>query len=140
MKIGVRVTLVVVAIFAGLLALQVTASESGEVVVVTTTDAGTNNAHSTRLWVVDHDQHAWIRAGSPTASWLKRLTATPTVLVRRGAATQTYNAVPLPEMRATINALYATKYGWADRLVGIMLDHRASVPVRLDPVAPLATH
>ncbi len=36
------------------------ASESGEVVVLTTADGAT-----TRLWVVDHDGSAWLRSGAP---------------------------------------------------------------------------
>ena len=136
MSIGIRITLVVLGIFAALFGLQIAASESGEVVVVTTNDAGSGASHSTRVWVVDHDAHAWIRAGAPGAAWFKRLTGSPTIQVRRGAITQTYIAVPEPGARAMINALYAAKYGWADGLVGIMVDHRASVPIRLDPVPP----
>ena len=132
MKVGIRVMLVVIAIFVALFGLQMAASESGEVVVVTTTDPATHQPKETRLWVVDHDHHAWIRAGSPASGWYKRLSATPTINVKRSNVAETYTAVPLVAMRDTINALYATKYGWADKLVGAMMNRSASVPIRLD--------
>ena len=54
---GVLALLLVAAI-----ALQTIASESGEVVVLSYTDAA-GEVHETRLWVVDHQGFAWLRSG-----------------------------------------------------------------------------
>ena len=61
----------VVALVVGTYALMFGASESGEVVVLTTTD-DTGTAHSTRIWVVDVDGKQWLRSGSPISRQVRR--------------------------------------------------------------------
>ena len=70
---------------------QYLASESGEVVVLRTLDAA-GGVHETRLWVVDHDGSAWLRAGNPTGGWFPRLSARPEVEVVRGSETRKFLA------------------------------------------------
>jgi hypothetical protein len=108
------------------------ASESGEVVVLTTLDAE-GERHDTRLWVVDHDGHAWLRAGSDVQQWYRRLVDQPEVVVERGTEKTTYAAVPVPDESRVINRLMLEKYGWADQYIGLLFGRDDAVPVRLDP-------
>lgn len=107
------------------------ASESGEVVVLTTRDAA-GEPHDTRLWVVEHAGHAWLRAGAEVQGWYQRLVASPAVAVERDGATAPYTAVPVPAERGTVNALMREKYGWADRYISLLFGRDDAVPIRLD--------
>ncbi len=73
---------VIIALFAMVIVLQIMASESGEVVVITTRDAA-GDARDTRLWVLDHQGSAWLRSGSPHSGWYQRTLANPQVGVQR---------------------------------------------------------
>jgi hypothetical protein len=108
------------------------ASETGEVVVLTTRDAD-SQPHQTRLWVVDHDGHAWLRAGGDVQSWYQRLLVKPEVEVERAGATAAWIAVPAPASRDLVNALMLDKYGWADQWIGLVFGRDGAVPIRLDP-------
>ena len=124
------IVLVVVVLFG----LEGYASERGEVVVLHTRDAS-GGAHDTRVWVVDHDGSAWLRAGRPESGWYQRVAADPEITVTRGSTDVRYRAVAVPEKRAVINELMAAKYGWGDRFIGWMLGGRdGAIPVRLDPI------
>ena len=48
--------------------LQGAASETGEVVVLTSVDQATSAPATTRLWVVDHDGAMWLR-GDAASGW-----------------------------------------------------------------------
>jgi hypothetical protein len=120
-------------LFAGVLILQGVASESGEVVVLSTQGSG-DKPEETRLWVVDLDGFQYLRAGQRESAWLKRLQAAPRVAVERGDDRMAYDAVPEPERRDEINALMATKYGWADAFIGKLFGRADATPVRLVPV------
>ena len=54
--------------------------------------------------------------------------------VERGDDRMAYDAVPEPERRDEINALMATKYGWADAFIGKLFGRADAIPVRLVPV------
>ena len=60
----------VVAIFL----VQGVASETGEVVVLTTLHDTTSETSTTRLWVVDHDGAMWLR-GDAESGWTHRVLA-----------------------------------------------------------------
>lgn len=120
-------------LFVGVMILQGVASESGEVVVLSTQGAG-DEPEETRLWVVDLDGFQYLRAGQPGSAWLKRLQATPRVGVERGDVRMAYNAIPEPERRAQINDMMAAKYGWADAFIGKLFGRDGAIPVRLEPV------
>jgi len=109
------------------------ASEHGEVVVLTTTDA-TGAKEQTRLWVVDRDGVPWLRAGSGHPGWLARIREEPRIEVERGGQKATYRGTPVPEMSGEINRMMAEKYQTADRIVGLFMSREHSVPVRLDRV------
>ena len=109
---------------------QLVASESGEVVVLTTHDAD-GEAHETRLWIVDHEGFQWLRSGSDVAGWYGRLHANPKVEVERQSTRKPYTPVPEPAKAPEINRLMLEKYGWADRYIGFYFPRDDSIPVRL---------
>jgi len=120
-------------IFLIVVAVEIIASESGEVVVVTTTDEhGTPG--ETRLWVLDHDGSVWLRAGSERSSWYQRMHRNPRVTVSRGGDTFHADVVAVPELRDTINGLMNEKYGWADDYISLLFGRSTALPLRLDVV------
>jgi len=125
----------VLAAAVGALALfYVVLAESGEVVVLETRDAA--GAHQTRLWVVDHEGAAWLRAGDPASPWLARLRANREVAVTRGRERRAFRSVVVDDAvtRERINALVLEKYGWREsvlRALGMGPD--GTTPIRLDP-------
>jgi hypothetical protein len=112
-------------------AVQMVAAESGEVVIVTTTDTE-GRPHETRLWIVDYADFSWLRAGSDIAGWYQRLSAAPEVVVERGEQAATYLAQPQPWQRETINRLMVEKYGWAEWYIGLVFNRDRSIPIRLE--------
>ena len=137
MKTRTKIAIGVVVLLGLWIAGVVFAGSSGEVITLTTTD-DQGATHQTPLWVVDHDGSAWLRAGSANASWLERVQAHPRVEVERAGMTQAYRATLVPEATDEINAQMASKYGFSDRLVGILVpgSRGHSMAVRLDPEAP----
>ena len=109
------------------------ASESGEVVVLTTLDAAGQH-RQTRLWVADTRGHAWLRAGSTRSSWYRRLLQHPQVEVERTGARRRYRAEPEPASQPEVNRLMLEKYGWAERWIGFSIPRRDALPIRLDPL------
>ncbi|HEY8155650.1 MAG TPA: nitroreductase/quinone reductase family protein [Myxococcota bacterium] len=109
------------------------AGERMEVVVLRTTD-GHGHAHDTKLWIVDHDGHLWLRSVRPTLRWLERIRANPRVeLVRRGE-TRAYTAsiVESLDAKRAIDDAIAAKYGLIDRWYELLVRHE-TIPIRLDP-------
>jgi hypothetical protein len=116
-----------------LLGFSMIASErGGEIVTLRTTDAA-GTVHETRIWVVDADGHAWLRAGDPNSGWLSRLRERAVVEVERAGQSASFTAVPQPDERDRINALFRAKYGWADRYIGALFGRDDATPIRLDP-------
>jgi hypothetical protein len=113
--------------------LQIAASETGEVVVLHTDPDDADRA--TRLWVVDHDGHQWLRAGGGADSgWYERLQANPRVVLERDGTRGDYLARAEPARAETINELMRDKYGWRDQVVAVLAGARdGAVPVRLVP-------
>ncbi len=110
---------------------QLSASESGEVVILTTRDEA-GASHETRLWIVDHEGAPWLRAGAEVQSWYVRLSAEPQVEVERNGAKAAYTALPEPARRERINGLMLSKYGWADQFIGVLFGRDDAVPIRLE--------
>lgn len=131
MKVVLKVVGGLVAAFVLLMVVQLIASESGEVVVVESMD-DQGQPQETRLWVVDHDGHAWLRSGSPEAGWYQRMMANPKVKVTRGE--QAFNAVvdAQPEQRKIVNDLMLEKYAWADQLIALLFGRDDAIPLRLN--------
>jgi hypothetical protein len=137
MKLLLRVIGGVVALLVALFVVQIVASESGEVVRVTTVD-GSGEQHETHLWVVEHDGHLWLRSGSATSGWYGRLKETPTLELERNGERREYTIAVDPSQISAINRLMHEKYGWADGYIGLFIDHSKSVAIRLDPRQPEA--
>ena len=133
MKI-VKILLIVVTVFiVGVLGLQIVASESGEVVVLTTQDSD-GNAVETRLWTVDKDGVAWLRSGDPRSGWYQRLSSASTVAVYRNGAEANYAPRVDVAQRDAINDLMREKYGWADAYIAILFGREDAIPIALDPL------
>ena len=114
--------------------VEIIASESGEVVVVTTLDdAGT--PAETRLWVVDHAGSAYLRSGSPQSGWFQRMQTNPAITVVRGDLTMTATVEPDVSLRDTVNGLMREKYGWADAYISMLFGREDATPIRIVPEA-----
>jgi len=126
--VGVAILVVVIAV-----GLQLVASESGEVVILRTADAG--ETQETRVWIVDDQGVSWLRAGQSASGWYQRILVDPDIEVVRGDKPFAYRAFPVeggPKV-SHVNALMARKYGWADGYIGAMFDRSDAVAIRLDP-------
>ena len=135
MRTGIRVVVVLFGVVVALFVVGMIGAESREVIVLHTTGAD-GASHTTRLWIVDDADGAWLRAGHDGSSWFRDLEARPDVEVERGGETLAVRAVPSrdPADRARINALTATKYGWAESLYGMVSSRdEAAIPIRLEP-------
>ena len=132
MRIVWRTLAAILLLLLAVVALQQIAAESGEVVVLTTRDA-TGATHTTRLWIVEHQQRLYLRAGMPQSQWYQRVLGEPAVSVEREGITTSYRAVPELTVVPQINELMRAKYGWADAFIGYLFGRDASVPVRLEP-------
>ncbi len=135
MKVVAYLASGIVVLLIALLASVFIASESGEVVVFESTD-DEGAGLTTRLWVVEHAGHQWLRAGNPDSAWLANIRSHGQVMLTRGDETRSYRAVPATDAatRNQINALILQKYPGADKyLQFLMLDRTQSIPVRLEP-------
>jgi len=128
-----RLIWLIVFLFAGLMLVQMVASESGEVVVLATRGGG-EEAEETRLWIVDHEGSQYLRSGQAQAGWFTRLKANPRVGLERSGQRNAFDAVPEPAKQAVINDLMRAKYGWADEFIGMMFGRDDATPIRLDPI------
>jgi hypothetical protein len=135
MKIARNVLAAIFVVVVVLAAVQMFASETGEVVNITTRDVDGQH-RKTRVWIVDSDGSQWLRAGSDRAGWYKRLVQTPTLDLERNGVVAAYRIEPVPARIDEINRLMHEKYGWADRYVGMLFGRDRAVPIRLDPRQP----
>jgi len=133
MKWVLRILGSIVALFVLVIGVQVIAAESGEVVVITINGAQ-GSAQEVRLWVVDHEGDAWLRAGSPKAGWYEGITTQPEVGIVRGDKSFSVAVQADVTSRAVVNDLMAKKYGWADQYIGFLFGRDHAVPLRLKPL------
>jgi hypothetical protein len=110
---------------------QIIASETGEVVVLTSESP--DGSEATRLWVVDLNGVQYLRA-SPDSGWYQRLIAEPDVLLERAGKRAAYRAAASLGLAAEVNGLMHEKYGWRDAYIELLLGGRDdAVPVALIP-------
>ncbi len=110
---------------------QMVASETGEVVVLTS--QGADGPQETRLWVVDLDGVQYLRA-SPDSGWYQRLVAQPNAELERGASHGAYRTEARLDVAGEINDLMHEKYGWRDEYIDLLIGGRDdAVPVALIP-------
>jgi len=131
-RILVRIAVALLVVLLTVGALEIVAAESGEVVVLRTTDAA-GAPHETRLWIVDDGSHSWLRSGNDASGWFVLLRERPDVEVVRGEQTLAVRAVPEVGARTRINGMMREKYGWADAYIGMLFGRDDAVPIRLDP-------
>lgn len=113
-------------------AVQMIASESAEVVVLTT-KTSSGEAQETRLWIVDHEGNPWLRSGSEIQSWYRNILEQSDVEIFRDSETETYTALPTENYREAVNGLMREKYGWADSYIGFFFSRDNAIPIRLIP-------
>ena len=112
---------------------QMVASETGEVVVLTSQSP--EGDQETRLWVVDLDGVQYLRA-SPDSGWYQRLVAEPEALLEREGSTLAYRTEARLANRDAINDLMQAKYGWRDTYIDMLIGGRDdAVPVALIPTS-----
>ena len=122
---------VVGALLVGFFGLIMFASESGEVVTLTTTNTD-GDSKRTRLWVVDHDGTAWLRAGDPASRWLARIQQSESTVVERDGVSASVNASVDESAAGTVNSLMREKYGWADKLIEVVFGRDDAIAIRLE--------
>ena len=124
----------VLGLFLLALVVQIVASETGEVVVLTS-PAGQSGREEreTRLWVVELDGVQYLRA-RPEAGWYQRLLVQPDLALQRAGRTGRYRAETRMEKAGELNRLMREKYGWRDRYIAMLMGGRDdAVPVALIP-------
>ena len=115
--------------------VQGIASETGEVVVLTTVEQASGDTATTRLWVVEHDNMLWLR-GSAQSGWTQRaLSQNIPLQLERDGITNTYTVTSAPAQVGTVNELMRQKYGWRDQFISLMAPREASVVLRLTAVS-----
>jgi len=116
--------------------LQYAASERVEVVELHTLNAQGEQV-PTRLWIVDHDGHPYLR-GDSSSGWFNRVQSSDSVSLTRNGETLTYSHRLRNENLDTINRLMREKYTWSDQLVTLMGggDREQSNVIELAPAQP----
>lgn len=129
-----RQTVVYLLIGAALFFAWQNLSRAAQETVVLRTSTVSSQDHYATLWVVDDPPHVWIRAEDRRRRWLGAVRANPNVELRRGTRTIRYQATVFdtPEARAYVDTMFRDKYGFADRVRGL-LGQRDTLPIRLDP-------
>ena len=127
---AIKIAAIVGALLVAVVAAQIIASESGEVVVLGTTEA-TGEVKETRVWIVEQDGQLWLRSGSPTSTWYLRLLANPQISIERDGHLERAIAAPDPARQTSINQLMRAKYGWADVLIGLMHGRDDAIAIQL---------
>ena len=115
--------------------IQGIASETAEVVVLTSpADGAGRQARETRLWVVDLEGVQYLRA-RPASGWYQRLLVQPGVSLLRAGESRRYRAETRMQKADALNRLMREKYGWRDAYIGLLVGGREdAVPVALVPV------
>lgn len=105
----------------------------GEVVTLHTHGAD-GEWETTPLWIVDFDNAAYLRAGTPDGSgWVARLHANPEVRLERSGKLEDVRLVEEPSKLQAVHRKMAEKYRWADDFVALLGGDRAkSLPLRIE--------
>ena len=126
--VGVLLTLVAI-----IVGVEILASERVEVIELhTTDDAG--KPQTTRLWIVDHEGHQYLR-GDTRSGWYQRLKDNGEFEVTRAGETVRYTHVLRQEKVDTINQLFKDKYTWGDDYIEMLIGGRdEALAIELQPV------
>jgi hypothetical protein len=106
--------------------------DEGEVVTLMTVDSRGNH-YETSLWIVDLEGVPFLRAESPSASWLGRIREFPDVKLDRAGRRTDQRAIPIDDekVREDVRRAMAKKYGIFDRVSQWFRDYSHSVPIQL---------
>ena len=103
---------------------------------VTLQVSGERDDYYARVWVVDAKPYLWIRAETPTRTWLEPLREHPNVYLWRGAQRLPLRAVIWEnqgsDAHAYVDDLFRQKYGLFDQ-ARALLRTTPTVLIRLDP-------
>lgn len=134
MKVVVRIALAVVLVIGLFLVIYRFAAERVEVVELTTVDEAGETV-ITRLWIVDHDGSAYLRASGESSGWYSRVHANEQFDLLRNGLTKSYTALDRRDKVTVINTLMQDKYSWGDSFVGFFMSSRDnSIPVELHEI------
>ncbi len=117
---------------AGVMVLQIVASERVEVVEVKTVD-DLGEVATTRLWVVDYEGKQYLRAGADSG-WYLRMKANPNITMARNGKEAQYHAVERKNLMNVINTRMNEKYTWGDDIIGVMVGRSEAIPMELQPI------
>ena len=131
-KISLSVLAVAFILFAGVMALQIVASERVEVVEVKTLDHKGEVA-TTRLWIIDHEGKQYLRAGADSG-WYLRMKTNPNITMTRDGKRAQYYAVERRDLVDVINAMMNEKYTWGDDVIGAVTGKEEAIPMELQPL------
>jgi hypothetical protein len=121
MKAVIKVVGVVLALVLAIFVMQIVASETGEVVVLTST--GPDGEQDTRLWLVEIEGVPYLRAQADSG-WYQRLQASPVATLERAGNRTSRRAESHPPQAAEVNRLMRAKYGWRDVYIAWMVGGR----------------
>ena len=116
-------------LFAGVMALQIVASERVEVVEVKTLD-NKGEVATTRLWIIDHEGKQYLRAGADSG-WYLRMKANPNITMTRDGKEAQYHAVERKHLVGVVNVKMNEKYTWGDDVIGAMTGKEEAIPMEL---------
>lgn len=133
MKLFIRIIISLLGLAVVYGGLNYLASERVEVVTLHTVDTDAT-PRDTRIWIVDRNGSAYIRARE-TSRWYARVRAMPNIELSRGSQRIRYTVVPHPELRDELNSRFRNKYGWGDAFVSFTIGGRSdAIPLELVPM------
>jgi hypothetical protein len=121
----------------GFLVLGALLLDEGEVVTLFTQEAG--REHRTHMWIVEVDGREFVRANRSDSNWLARLKANPEVRLRRSVSPHGPSGlywarlVEDPDTQVQVDAAFAGKYRFADRVGRRLSEGEGSQAVELTP-------
>ncbi len=141
MRLLTRIIVGLILVLVAIVGLQIIASESGEVVVLTSTDPS-GEANSTRIWIAERGNQLFVRGTERAEGWAVRaLNSSSGILLTRGDRSLSLVAQREsdPSTIADVNRTFREKYGWRDALISWLIgdpERRAAVVIRLDAARP----
>jgi hypothetical protein len=90
-----------------------------DVVRIVTLDAD-GDVRDTKIWIALHDGTGWVRTSD--SRWFRNIQRDPQVKLRVGEREFELRAEEVgdPATRAAVDAAMRAKYGWSDRMLGVL--------------------
>ena len=133
MKITLWIIGTLLALVLAIFGLQILASERVEVVELHTVNES-GEPQTTRLWIVDHDDHQYLR-GDTGSGWYQQIQENGQFELTRNGVRERYTAELRQEKVALINQLFHDKYTWGDEVIEVLIGGRdGALAIELQPV------